>query len=117
MAKRIVHELVDDLDSGRADETVQFGVDGHRYEIDLSARNAEQLRGELAPFIAAARRVRSAPQLPFRPRPARTRAAWAAGRDENQAIRAWAAGQGLEVPRLGRLRHEIIERYRAAHHS
>ena len=36
--------LVDDLDGAVADETVEFGVDGKNYEIDLSTANAEKLR-------------------------------------------------------------------------
>ena len=34
--------LVDDLDGEVADETVEFGVDGKNYEIDLSKANAEK---------------------------------------------------------------------------
>ncbi|MGI5241528.1 histone-like nucleoid-structuring protein Lsr2 [Dactylosporangium sp. CA-139066] len=115
MAKRIVHEHVDDLDGTPAAETVRFGLDRVQYEIDLSARHAEQLRDALAPFIGAGRRVRSGPRPLFQPNAARTHAARAAGREENRTIREWAAGQGIEVPRLGRLKREIVEQYRAAH--
>ena len=36
--------LVDDLDGEAADETVEFGIDGKNYEIDLSKENAGRLR-------------------------------------------------------------------------
>ena len=49
--------LVDDLDGEVADETVEFGVDGKNYEIDLSTANAKKLRDALAEFVAAARRA------------------------------------------------------------
>ena len=37
--------LVDDLNGSKADGTVSFGLDGKSYEIDLSTKNAEKLRG------------------------------------------------------------------------
>lgn len=41
MAKKVTVTLVDDFDgSGAADETVEFGLDGVTYEIDLSTKNA-----------------------------------------------------------------------------
>ena len=49
--------MIDDLDGGKAAETVGFSLDGSRYEIDLSARNAKALRKVLAPFTEAARLV------------------------------------------------------------
>jgi len=47
--------LVDDLDGEAADETVEFGIDGKSYEIDLSKDNAGRLRDALAEFVSAAR--------------------------------------------------------------
>ena len=49
--------LIDDLDGDTADETVEFGIDGKNYEIDLSKSNAEKLRDALASYVAAARRA------------------------------------------------------------
>ncbi len=40
--------LIDDLDGESADETVEFGIDGKNYEIDLSKDNAGKLRDALA---------------------------------------------------------------------
>ena len=52
MAKRVTVTLVDDFDGeGAADETVEFGLDGVSYEIDLSARNAAKLRGDLKQWV------------------------------------------------------------------
>ena len=44
MAQKVQVLLVDDLDGGDATETVSFGLDGTSYEIDLSAKNADELR-------------------------------------------------------------------------
>lgn len=59
MASKTVVELVDDLDGGRADETVSFALDGVEYSIDLSAEHAALLRDRLAGFVGHARRVDS----------------------------------------------------------
>lgn len=70
MAKKVTVTLVDDFDgSGAADETVEFGLDGVTYEIDLSTKNATKLRGDLKQWVAAGRRVGGAPARPFRIRP------------------------------------------------
>ena len=49
--------LVDDIDGGDAEESVSFGLDGVKYEIDLSEANAAALREALAPWVGHARRV------------------------------------------------------------
>jgi hypothetical protein len=59
VASKTVVELLDDLDGGRADETVTFALDGVDYEIDLSTANAAALRGVLEEFIAHAHRAPS----------------------------------------------------------
>ena len=48
VAQRVEVVLVDDVDGGPADETVQFALDGVSYEIDLNAANATALREALA---------------------------------------------------------------------
>jgi hypothetical protein len=57
VASKTVVELFDDLDGGRADETVIFALDGVEYEIDLSTTNAATLRDGLAEFISHGHKV------------------------------------------------------------
>jgi hypothetical protein len=58
MAKKVTVTLVDDFDGeGTADETVEFGLDGVSYEIDLSSKNAAKLRNDLKQWVEAGRRV------------------------------------------------------------
>src|ERR1700743_2730581 len=58
MAKKVTVTLVDDFDGeGAADETVEFGLDGVTYEIDLSAKNATKLRNDRKQRVEASRRV------------------------------------------------------------
>jgi hypothetical protein len=57
MTKKIHVHLIDDLDASEASETMRFEVDGRAYEIDLSSRNAQRFRADIAPYIAHARKV------------------------------------------------------------
>lgn len=58
MAKRMYTVLVDDIDGEtEAAETIEFGLDGVRYEIDLSEANAMAMRGSLTTYIGAARMI------------------------------------------------------------
>ena len=53
MAQKVQTLFVDDLDGSEAEGTVRFGLDGTDYEIDLNAKNAQQLRDALARYITA----------------------------------------------------------------
>lgn len=110
MAKKVV--LIDDLDGeGAAAETVNFGIDGISYEIDLNEANAQKLRTCLEPFAAVARKASG---LPARPTPASY--ANAAGRRQQlDAIRAWAKAQGYEVSDRGRIPVSVQEAFDQAH--
>jgi hypothetical protein len=48
VAKQTQWALVDDLDGSPAATTVEFGLDGQSYAIDLSAENVAKLRAALA---------------------------------------------------------------------
>ena len=106
MAQKITVALEDDLDGGPADETVRFGLGGTDYEIDLSTKNADAFRRQLAPFIEHARRTS---------RGQRRRSGRAASNRERSAdIRAWAKDQGITVSERGRIPASVVEQYEAA---
>lgn len=108
MAKVETVTLIDDVDGTVADETVEFGVDGKAYEIDLSGANAARLREALAEFAAKGRR------LTGRARPSFSRAATASttsDREQTRAMREWANGNGFTVSDRGRLPVNVIEAY------
>ncbi len=122
MAQKVVVSLVDDLDETEADETVEFGIDGTTYEIDLSDSNAAKLRDLLADYVAHSRRVsgrrRSASRAsaPASAAPARRSGGRASvDREQNQAIREWARKQGRTVSERGRIPSEVSEAYHKAH--
>ena len=111
MAKQVITLLTDDLDGGEADRTVEFGLDGVNYTIDLSEKNAGKLRKALDPYLAVATRAgrgggdgraarRTAPPVSVR-----------SSRDQNQAIREWANKNGYEVSERGRIPSSIVEAY------
>ncbi len=109
MAKEEITRLIDDLDGGRAAETVAFQIDGQPYEIDLSARNAAKLRRDLAPFISAARKEAS--EAKGKGRGTQPTSA-AARRHLNQQIRSWAQANGITVAARGRIAQDVVDAYR-----
>ena len=113
MAQRVEYILEDDVDGGKADETVQFGLDGVEYEVDLSSQNYEKLRDALAPWVGVARRTggrRKRTAVGSAPRPAA-----ADGASNTSDIRSWAAENGFEVSSRGRVSAEVREAYEKAH--
>ena len=57
MSSKVIVILEDDLDGTKADQTVEFGLDGAAYAIDLSDDNAKMLRGALDGYVSKARKV------------------------------------------------------------
>ncbi|HEU4347239.1 MAG TPA: Lsr2 family protein [Actinoplanes sp.] len=112
MAQKVQVLLVDDLDGGEATETVSFALDGSSYEIDLSTKNADELRDAFAKYVGAARKAgRSGGSAGGRGASTRSRGSAAMDRDQAAAIRSWAKKQGLKVSDRGRIPASIIEQY------
>ncbi|MDQ0615763.1 hypothetical protein QF046_003404 [Microbacterium sp. W4I4] len=112
MARRIVHQLVDDIDGTLLEvgegETVHFSVNGTAYEIDLTNSHADDLRNALAPYIEAGRRASGGTPRASAPRRRAPR------NSEIGEIREWAKAQGLKVSERGRISADIMDAYRAA---
>ncbi|MFV4912630.1 Lsr2 family protein [Microbacterium lacticum] len=123
MARKIVHQLVDDLDGTVLEvgsgETILFSLDGTAYEIDLTDENAAALRDALAPFIAAARSVsaraggRSGSGSSGGSGGARRQKR--SGQRDYAPVREWAAQNGYTVSERGRIPAPVLEAYDAAH--
>ncbi|ADJ49010.1 lysyl tRNA synthetase-like protein [Amycolatopsis mediterranei S699] len=111
MAQKVLVEILDDIDGSAAAQTVQFGLDGVTYEIDLSDDNATALRDELARFIGAGRRIGG---RRVRVATGQSTATTASDRQRNQEIRAWANANGYEVSERGRLSSEVVSAYEQA---
>ncbi|MER7796199.1 Lsr2 family protein [Microbacterium sp. NPDC096154] len=113
MARKIVHQLVDDIDGTVLEpgegETVLFSLDGKSYEIDLTAENAQNLRDAFADYISAARRMSSGASSSSASRGRRR-----GGQTDYAPIREWAKKNGYTVSERGRVPAAIIEAYEAA---
>lgn len=90
MAQKVNVILVDDVDGGEADETIQFRLDSAHYEIDLSLRNAGERRAALAPYIEKASKVTGRTGQPGQPRKP----------SASDRIRRYGSGRKNEVLRL-----------------
>jgi hypothetical protein len=136
MAQKMTVLLIDDLDGRTGDdiETVEFGLDGVTYEIDLSDGHARRLRDDvLGEFVEHARRTGG------RIKRGHGRAAQIAGaetdtassqvldpgndgsvgrgREQTQAIRDWARQNGYTISDRGRVPGAIISAFDEAHTS
>ncbi|AXB45646.1 histone-like nucleoid-structuring protein Lsr2 [Amycolatopsis albispora] len=111
MAQKVLVSLVDDLDGSEAEETVEFGLDGVSYQIDLSADNAEELRDALAQYVEHARRAGGRKRSGGRPAAKAVARPATVDREQNQAIRAWARKNGYQVSDRGRIPSEVVEAY------
>jgi len=103
MAQKVHVLLVDDLDGSTAAETVSFALDGAKYEIDLTAAHAADLRATLAPWIKAGRKTST-----------RTSGRGRSGGDVSK-IRMWAKAHGYTVSERGRIPANVRDAYNAAH--
>lgn len=110
MAQKTSIFLVDDLDGSEAEETVEFGLDGANYQIDLNPKNAGKLREVLRRYVGAAR------ELNGRRPSARPKAkAIRVDKEQNHVIREWARKRGHTLSDRGRIPTHIVEAFAVAH--
>jgi hypothetical protein len=109
MAQKVITLLTDDLDGSEASQTVLFALDGKSYEIDLNDDHTADLRGALAPFVGAARKV-SGGRMPSVRRIGSTGPTRDLG-----AVRTWARVNGWpDLGERGRVPDEILKAFDAA---
>lgn len=121
MARKIIHQLVDDIDGEVLDdgagETVTFSIGGTAYEIDLSKKNAAGMHEALEPWISKVRRVSSSVAARGSNGRGGRRSQSSAGgaKRDLTAVRTWARENGHEVSDRGRVPSTVLEAYDAAH--
>src|ERR1700734_3162620 len=109
MAQKVQTLFIDDLDGTEAEGSVQFGLDGTDYEIDLNSEHAEELRSALSRYVSAARRVSGTGRPPGRP------GRRSASNDvDTKDVRKWAKDQGIELKDRGRVPTSVVAKFRAA---
>lgn len=120
MAKKVIIEILDDMDGSQAEQTVPFELDGVSYEIDLSTPNANVLREALEPYVLVARRtggrrIKVAVGQPT-----------GSAKEESQPnveysaaheIRSWAQRNGYQVADQGRISNTVVQAYRESHQT
>lgn len=111
MARLVQVVLEDDIEGGAAEETVQFGLDGVSYEIDLNEANAAALRASLEQYVEFGRRVRGRTSR----RSGAASSGAVTGRAKPSDVRAWAEANGIAVSARGRIPADVIAQYEAAH--
>src|SRR6476619_6376094 len=105
MAQKVttVVELTDDIDGGKAEQTVRFAFDGHHYEIDLSKKKANALSKALTPYVESARKVRASR--------ARSTTRRSAPQVNLADVRAWARSNGYDISDRGRIPAAVMQAY------
>jgi hypothetical protein len=103
--------MIDDLDGGRATETIAFALEGSNYEIDLSKRNADKLRRALRPYIESGRKARRGSDRRTTKR-ARGSATGHSEDYDRAEVRAWAKAHRVKVAQRGRISNEVVEKWR-----
>jgi hypothetical protein len=114
MAKKTQVLLIDDIDGRPADGTVEFGIDGQLYSIDLAKEHSIELYKSLEKFREAGTRlgkyhVGRGPALPA------PRRAAPVNRERNAAIRQWCAEQNIKISPRGRIPESVVTQYDEAH--
>ncbi len=120
MAQKTIVTVVDDLTGEESGEisTVEFALDGVGYVIDLTDKNAQELRDALSAYVAAARRTggrqRGRGRQPSSGSSTRSSSS-AYNRDTQRAIRQWAKQHGQAVSDRGRLPASVVKAWEDQH--
>jgi hypothetical protein len=104
MSSKVLVVLEDDMDGGKASETITFAIDGTQYEIDLNDQNAKKLRDALDGYVSKARKVSGR----------RSTARKDGSGVDNTAVRRWAESNGIELSKRGRIPQDVVSQFKAA---
>jgi len=104
MSSKVVVLLEDDVDGTRADETIEFGIDGTTYAIDLNDQNAKKLREALDGYVSKARKVSGK----------RSTSRKTSSGVDSHAVRVWATSNGIKINERGRIPADVLAQFRAA---
>jgi hypothetical protein len=112
MAQRVRTILISDLSGDEVEddgESIAFSYKGVDYTIDLTAKEAAGFDKAIAMYVEHARKG-------GRSRSPRSASGSAQGHAERIGnMKRWAAEQGLDYPRRGRLPKSLVDAYDAAH--
>src|SRR6266704_3442690 len=131
MVQRIV--LLDDLSNEPEAQTHTIAIDGETREIDLTDDNYERLLKAVEKFWNVAHKAgKAGPTVGRKPKTVRfTRPTQqvtpptdsngnngasepVVDKQDNEAIRAWARNQGIQIADRGRIKQEVVQQFLAA---
>lgn len=116
MAKKTRTWLLDDKEAAagndvEAEQTVEFGIDGTAYEIDLTTKNATKLRNEINQWAQYARKVGT--QRGRRPGGGHNGASGMTA-EQSKAAREWLRKNGHpDLPDRGRIPAAALAEFHA----
>jgi len=113
MAEKFKRWLVDDMEAGKgteeeieADQTVEFGLDGKVYQMDLSTKNATRLRTDMRKWIQYARLITVKQKKPAVPSGTADMPP-----EQRSAAREWARNNGYpNLSDKGRIPREVMDK-------
>ncbi len=117
MARQVIERLLCDVHDGEVDavRTVQFGLNGRQYEIDLCEVHADELESVVQEWADFARSVTGrSTTRGIRGRGRSRSRSSANGKADVASVRSWAKQQGMKVSDRGRIPNEVLEKYHAA---
>ena len=112
MVQQVV--VVDDITGEAGASTRRLRLDGVEYDIDLTDETFAGLQDVLRPYLEKARlvpmskRTKATGQREGRGTPVRQKQELPA---VSSTIRAWAAANGIDCPKRGRIPAAVVERY------
>ncbi len=108
MGRTYVEVVKDDLTGEIIEDgsavTIEFGINGRNYTIDLSAQNAAEFHQSLEKYLAVASRATGSAK-------ALKGTTVRAGREQMAAVRAWAQANGYDISARGRISAEVLNAY------
>lgn len=121
MARKHIEQVYDDLDGTNITDNAQsvdFGIDGKDYHLDLSEKNAKTFRETLSGYVEKATRVVRKEGATRGRRPNRSEA-----EIENETkrkkriadIREWGTEKGLKVGKAGRISQDVVDEFYKQH--
>ena len=105
MARTVI--ITDDLTGEQGAKTRVIVIDRTEYEVDLTDASMAELKETLRPYLKHARITKGAPK-------GRRTAKRSAAPSQAQAVREWAAQNGVDVPKRGRVPASVIAAFEAA---
>lgn len=118
MARQQITVYIDDFTGEPGEDVVEvkWVVGDTLYEMDMSESTRKQFDEALAPFLAKGRKggtFRLDRVLAGRTPVATTRPT--VDREQNQAVREWAAKRGIKVSDRGRIPASVLEQFHQEH--